>query len=71
MRKRCRPLLILAFVVVAGAAYAQGFGFGMGSDDLYPGKGSGVVPPPSCGTLEMIFSNSCNLIETVTVGVAR
>lgn len=63
--------LVLIGLVLAGAAYAQGFGFGMGTDDLYVSQGSGGPPPPACGTLVLDFSNSCNLIETVTVGVAR
>ena len=68
MQLRCG--LVLIGLVLAGAAYAQGIGFGMGTDDLYGGFGGGA-PPPACGTLVLDFSNSCNLVETVTVGVAR
>lgn len=68
MHKCCG--LVLIGLVLAGAAYAQGFGLSMGIDDLRQGTGGGG-PPPACGTLVLDFSNSCNLIATVTVGVAR
>lgn len=35
--------LLLCGVLVS-VAVAQSLGLGMGTDDLYPGKGSGVVP---------------------------
>ena len=48
MHKRRRPLLIAAVVaslmIGAGVALAQSLGLGMGTDDLFPGKGTGVLP---------------------------
>ena len=73
MHKRSCTLLAAALVLVAafaGIALAQSLGLGTGVDDLYPGKGAGVIPPAGC-KLALDFSASCNLIETATVGIAR
>lgn len=70
MHSRYRALLIAALLLTPGIVLAQGFGLSMGIDDLRSATGGGG-PPPACGTLVLDFSNSCNLIEVVTVGVAR
>ena len=41
-------MLLLAggTLLAGGAVLAQSLGLGAGVDDLYPGKGTGIVPPP-------------------------
>lgn len=53
MHKRRWPLLIaLGLTLLGGAALAQSLGLGMGSDDLYPGRGGGVAPVAACITYQ-------------------
>ena len=70
MYSRYRALLIAALLLAPAFALAQGFGLSMGIDDLRHATGGGG-PPSTCGTLVLDFSDSCNMIEAVTVGVAR
>ncbi len=62
MRYGCCALLIL--LGIATGALAQGFGFGMGIEDIAGKKHGGSAPPPPVGTKLLIDTGSTLLIDT-------
>ncbi len=56
-----RALLTLAFLLLSGAALAQGFGFGMGVDDL-TGRPQRPGPPAVVGNLLLVGGGNILLV---------
>ena len=60
---------LLIALLLSGSARGQGVGVGVGLDDIRLGAVGAVVVP--CSTFVTDYSIACNLIVTVTAGIAR
>jgi hypothetical protein len=60
MHRRLRTLVVLALLLLSGGALAQGFGFGMGLDDLSRRVAAG--PPAAIGNLLLVGGGNILLV---------